>query len=72
MSNGKGSRYRPVNIQKYNKNYDRIFSKSLDNLTLDYTEESWRVKFKDNVTINISDLKGEKNEDRTRSREDQP
>ena len=28
--NGKGDRYRPVNREQYEKNYDKIFKKSLD------------------------------------------
>lgn len=28
--NGKGSRPRPVNIKKYNENYDKIFRKKKD------------------------------------------
>ena len=44
---GKGDKYRPVDREQYEKNYDEIFKKSADKMIEEYKELLKRRKMKD-------------------------
>ena len=46
---GKGDKYRPVDREQYEKNYDEIFEKGIDKLLEEYKEVLKRRKMKDDT-----------------------
>ena len=46
---GKGDKYRPVDREQYEKNYDEIFKKSADKMIEEYKELLKRRKMKDDT-----------------------
>ena len=46
---GKGDKYRPVDREQYEKNYDEIFKKSADKMIEEYKELLKRRRMKDDT-----------------------